>query len=544
MGTENSDGPGGRPRNKAGAVDGYDAETIDTRRGLATLDRILDKLRAAGVERVVVNAHYLADQISAHVEARSDETVSVIVEEGAALETGGGVAHALDQLGDEPFFVINGDSIWLDGMSDTLRRFAASWNADAMDIQLLLYRFSQVQGYHGLGDYTMTPDGLLRRREERRVAPYAYMGRSILHPRIFKAAPDGSFSLNILYDKAENQSRLYGILHDGLGTMSRHPPIWSSQTTGLRLGICRTFRTSRHQISRHVRSRRDRQPDDRHTQPVHHSGRCPVPGRTGGGVVDRVGRDPVALSRATILLPTNRAIRAAEEAFLRLGEGRPMLLPSLRPLADIEDEALDVLHGGQSFVTGALSAPPAISGPRRQLLLTRLILELGRGAETGAATPDQAARLATALARLIDEVQTQDLDFGALETLVPERYADHWQQTLDFLRIVTRHWPAMLEEAGLSDPKLREFSLMRVQAEVWRHDPPTDPVIVAGSTGSVPATAEPMSVVARLPQGSVVLPGLDQESDEPAWRAIFEDPAHPQHGMARLLDTLGVVGQT
>ena len=184
--------------------------------GLATLDRILDKLRAAGVERVVVNAHYLADQISAHVEARSDETVSVIVEEGAALETGGGVAHALDQLGDEPFFVINGDSVWLDGMSDTLRRFSASWNADAMDIQLLLYRFSQVQGYHGLGDYTMTPDGLLRRREERRVAPYAYMGVSILHPRIFKDAPDGPFSLNILYDKAENQSRLYGILHDGL----------------------------------------------------------------------------------------------------------------------------------------------------------------------------------------------------------------------------------------------------------------------------------------------------------------------------------------
>lgn len=261
----------------------------------------------------------------------------------------------------------------------------------------------------------------------------------------------------------------------------------------------------------------------------------------------RVGQDPVALSRATILLPTTRAVRATAEAFLRLGNGRPMLLPTLRPIAQVEDEALELSQGAEPLVREALDLPPAISGTRRQMLLARLILQFGRGLVRDGVdapdTPDQAVRLATALAKLIDEVQTQDLDFSGLGGLVIDRYAHHWQETLRFLQIVTRFWPDMLEEIGATDPKIREFALMRAQAQAWTVEPPQDPVIVAGSTGSVPATADLMRVVAGLPQGAVILPGLDTESDAATWTAIKGDPSHPQNGLARLLDQFDVTRQ-
>jgi len=184
--------------------------------GVPTLDRILDKLAAAGVARAVINTHHLGDRIAAHLAERRQPAVEVVAEPEPGLETGGGVRNALDRLGADPFFVINGDSVWLDGLTDTLLRFAALWDAERMDILLLLYPYARVQGRHGMGDYTMDPLGRLTRREERRVAPYAYMGVSILHPRIFEEAPEGGFSLNVLYDRAEASGRLYGALHDGL----------------------------------------------------------------------------------------------------------------------------------------------------------------------------------------------------------------------------------------------------------------------------------------------------------------------------------------
>jgi MurNAc alpha-1-phosphate uridylyltransferase len=183
--------------------------------GAPILDRTLDHLARAGVRRVVLNAHYLGDRIAEHLQGRDDLDIT-LVREDEALETGGGVRNALPHLGDDPFFVINGDSVWLDGMRNALHRFADTWDAAAMDIQLLLYPFARVLGWHGYGDYTMDETGRLARREEGRIAPYAYMGVSIIHPRAFADAPDGAFSLNLLYDRAEEQERLYGALHDGL----------------------------------------------------------------------------------------------------------------------------------------------------------------------------------------------------------------------------------------------------------------------------------------------------------------------------------------
>lgn len=183
--------------------------------GVAILDRTLEHLKNAGVQRVVVNTHYLSDHVARHVERRRDPSITVIHED-AVLETGGGVKHALPHLGDEPFFVVNGDSVWLDGMRNALHRFADTWDSEKMDIQLLLYPFARVLGWHGYGDYTMDEIVRISSRDEARVAPYAYMGVSIVHPRIFADAPVGAFSMRVLYDRAEEQGRLFGALHDGL----------------------------------------------------------------------------------------------------------------------------------------------------------------------------------------------------------------------------------------------------------------------------------------------------------------------------------------
>lgn len=183
--------------------------------GRPILDRILDKLAHAGVGRAVVNARHLGHRIEEHLTHRDAPAITV-VRETTVLETGGAVRDALPRLGDAPFFVINGDSVWLDGLRDALHRFAEVWDGDRMDVLLLLYPFARVLGWHGLGDYLMDPDGRLTRRPESNVAPYAYMGVSILHPRILAEAPDGAFSLNVIYDRAEEAGRLFGAVHDGL----------------------------------------------------------------------------------------------------------------------------------------------------------------------------------------------------------------------------------------------------------------------------------------------------------------------------------------
>ena len=183
--------------------------------GRTILDRILDHLAAAGVARAVVNAHHLADRIEERLARRAEPAITLI-REAEALETGGGVRNALPALGDGPFFVINGDSVWLDGLRDALHRFSEVWDGDRMDVLLLLYPFARVLGWHGLGDYRMDPDGRLTRRPESHVAPYAYMGVSILHPRALAGMPEGAFSLNRVYDTAEEAGRLFGAVHDGL----------------------------------------------------------------------------------------------------------------------------------------------------------------------------------------------------------------------------------------------------------------------------------------------------------------------------------------
>ncbi|HZD25432.1 MAG TPA: double-strand break repair protein AddB, partial [Alphaproteobacteria bacterium] len=253
------------------------------------------------------------------------------------------------------------------------------------------------------------------------------------------------------------------------------------------------------------------------------------------GLIERHGGDPLTFSRMLVLLPTRRAVRALREAFLRQQEGQALLLPAMRPIGDVDTDELLIETGPAGT---ALELPPAIGGLRRVLLLGEAIRRRDAAAAGEAVSPAQAALLARELAQLLDQLQTEDVPLAALDALVPEDYAEHWQKTLRFLQVLREPWQAILAAEGAVDPVTRRNALLRAQAARWQEAPPDHPVIAAGSTGSIPATAELLRVVARLPQGAVVLPGLDTEADEETWGNL--DPAHPQYGLSHLLQHMGV----
>ena len=180
--------------------------------GRTMLDRALDHLAVAGVSHFVVNTHWLADKVAAHLSGRPGITLS---HEDELLETGGGVAKALPHLGDEPFYVVNSDIIWTDGATPALRRLAEAWDDSRMNALLLLQRTATAMGYEGPGDFFLDAEGVPRRRRDREVAPLLFSGVQILSPRLFRDAPAGRFSLNVLYDRALEDGRLFAILHDG-----------------------------------------------------------------------------------------------------------------------------------------------------------------------------------------------------------------------------------------------------------------------------------------------------------------------------------------
>lgn len=181
--------------------------------GRTLLDHAIDRLALAGVERVVVNAHYKAEQIVAHLARRRAPRIE-ISHEDTLLETGGGVAQALDQL-DEQFFVVNSDVMWLDGVEQALARLARTFGNDRMDAVLLFHPTASAVGYEGNGDYFLDPLGVPRRRTEREIAPYIFTGVQLLHRRLFATIDKPRFSLNLLYDRAELAGRLRAIVHDG-----------------------------------------------------------------------------------------------------------------------------------------------------------------------------------------------------------------------------------------------------------------------------------------------------------------------------------------
>lgn len=185
--------------------------------GKALLDHVLDRLRMAGVERVVVNVHYLADALEAHLRAHADGLeVAVSDERGVLLETGGGLKRALPLIDCDPFLAVNSDNLWIDGPSDTLKLLASHWDDARMDALLLLVPQARAGNHSGLGDFHMDSTGRLKRRTKARVAPFVFTGIQIVSKRLLEGAPDGPFSTNLLWDKAMTEGRCFGAVHQGL----------------------------------------------------------------------------------------------------------------------------------------------------------------------------------------------------------------------------------------------------------------------------------------------------------------------------------------
>jgi len=184
--------------------------------GKALIDYGLDRLADAGVERAVVNVHHLAAAVERHLAARKKPRIVISDERGELLGTGGGIAKALPKLGDAPFFLVNSDTLWLDGVKPNFARLAEAFDAAAMDALLLLAPTTGSLGYEGRGDYAMLPDGRLRRRGENEVVPFIYAGAAILSPALFADAPSGAFGLTLLFDRAGASGRLFGLRLEGV----------------------------------------------------------------------------------------------------------------------------------------------------------------------------------------------------------------------------------------------------------------------------------------------------------------------------------------
>ena len=184
--------------------------------GKALIDHVLDRLASAGVARAVVNVHYMAEQIERHLAYRTRPQIVISDERGLLLGTGGGVARALPQLGHAPFFHINSDTIWIDGVQPNLDRLAEAFDPGTMDALLLLAPTTGSIGYAGRGDFIMAPDGRLQSRAEQEIAPFVYAGAAILSPALFAGAPSGEFSLTALFDRAAGAGRLHGLRLEGL----------------------------------------------------------------------------------------------------------------------------------------------------------------------------------------------------------------------------------------------------------------------------------------------------------------------------------------
>ena len=245
---------------------------------------------------------------------------------------------------------------------------------------------------------------------------------------------------------------------------------------------------------------------------------------------------PYALADALVLVPTRRGARALADAFVRTGGGSAVLLPQIRALGDLDE-------GEPPFEPGDLSLelPPAISPLRRRFELARLILEHAPPQDRSL-DASGALELADALGQFLDAVEIEEPKFTdepitlaeRVEKLVEGDFAKHWRRSATFLAVATRRWPERLHELGLVDPTVRRVKLLRLLGERWGHKPPQTPLIAAGSTGTTPATADLLAIIATAPQGCVVLPGLDKHLAADAWDKVGDQ--HPQGALKRLLD--------
>lgn len=269
--------------------------------------------------------------------------------------------------------------------------------------------------------------------------------------------------------------------------------------------------------------------------------------------------NPERLAEATLYLPTRRAMRLSREIFLDVMGGDAVLLPRILPLGGIDEDELAFAQFTSQDPTASLDIPPALGERERRLTLARLVARWAKTmkplnpneAPLVVSGPASALALADDLARLMDDITTRGLNWNALDTLVPDEHDKYWSCTLDFLKIARDVWPAHLNEKQRIETAARRDLLIEAEGKrLAAHQ--NGPVIAAGSTGSMPATAKLLRIIASLPQGAVVLPGLDMDLDEAAWRMIgisetsegprpvTHAPSHPQFALHALLDRFGI----
>ena len=253
--------------------------------------------------------------------------------------------------------------------------------------------------------------------------------------------------------------------------------------------------------------------------------------------------DPFALVDVEIYLPTRRAIRTLQAAFRDQARGRNLILPKLYALGDLDADEL-ALSGPQDLGFEALEVPPAMGTAQRLFLLARLI-DRGWAGLLGDSVPKSQHQIfayARALMALLDTLETEGLDLSTLSKIAPEDadLQEFWDQAARFIALIQDLWPSLEAESGRISAATRRRKLLELRAEQWRADPPQNRIILAGTTATIPAVAELANVIHSLPQGQIVLPGLDPHLDVATWDLVATSPSHPQHGFHLLLSRLGL----
>lgn len=251
------------------------------------------------------------------------------------------------------------------------------------------------------------------------------------------------------------------------------------------------------------------------------------------GLLDVSEKNPFHLCQIEVFLPTRRACIELQHAFIRQGKGKCLLLPKLSPLGDL-DEDEEWLSSPQDEI----GLQPLISPFKRLGLLTNLIEDFTKKANLPS-SPLLSLKLSKSLLRLMDQATIENVPWEGLIHLVPSEFANHWQLTLNFLEIITSHWPQILEEKGFMEPYTRHHKIVDTLLSRWEKTPPPHPIIAAGSTGTMPATARLLQAISSLPQGTVILPGLDMNLSEEESKSL--SPCHPQFSLTRLLQKLSLL---
>ena len=242
------------------------------------------------------------------------------------------------------------------------------------------------------------------------------------------------------------------------------------------------------------------------------------------GIIDKFP-EPEQLARIELYLPSRRAISSIKEAFLKHQNKGPILLPKMFAVGEPDEEV------ALNITIERLELDEAINGFERQCLIASQIQHFPIGGLRMAPAP--AMKLASSLCVLIDQMQRAGTPLSAIRDVLPDELSTHWQEILKFLTILFDYWPSILAERGQIDPVARQQQLLQAQLDFWTSHPPNAPIILAGSTGTLPMTRAFMKVISHLPMGAVIFPGIELDIEDADWRAIEQDPVHPLHQIAR-----------